>query len=118
MADTPDRAVADGEPLEPVVSEIEQATAWLEKVTRDPMADAVTGRARVEDASDPVGPARYQECEVTLTVEAPGIPPTSVRMSLVFPRRVWPRVGDVLPARISASDPTVAEVDWDRLRNR
>lgn len=117
MADTPQRAADDGS-HEPAVSEIEQATAWLEKITRDPMADAVAGRARIVAAPEPVGRARYQECDVELAVDAPGIPVTTVRMAVVFPRRIWPRVGDVLPARISASDPGMVEVDWERLRQR
>lgn len=99
-------------------SEIEQATAWLEKITGDPMADAVAGRVRVCAASSPVGRARYQECDLELVAEAPGIPPTIVHQRLVFPRGVWPRAGDVLPARISRSRPDVLEAAWDRLSRR
>lgn len=120
MADTPAREAdsSDGAGDVPEASEIEQATAWLEKITRDPMADAVAGRARVVSAPEPVGRARYQECDVELVVDGPGIPATTVRMAVVFPRRIWPSVGDVLPARISASDPGTVEVNWEPLRQR
>lgn len=98
--------------------ELERVASWLEKITRDPMADAVAGRARVTAAPPPVARGRYQECAVELVVEADGIPETAVAMAVVFPRSVWPRVGDVLPARISRSNPQAVEVDWERLRRR
>jgi len=102
----------------PEPSELDKAAAWLERLTRDPLADAVRGRVRVVAVSEPAARGRYQECDLDLLVEADGIPPTRVRQQLVFPRKTWPRVGDVVPARVSRSDPEVFEADWDRLTRR
>lgn len=99
-------------------SELEQATQWLERVTRDPMADAVAGTVQVVAASPPAGRGRYQECHLDLRAEARGIPSTLVTASLVFPRKTWPAAGDVVPARISRSHPETFEADWERLSRR
>lgn len=87
----------------------------LERLTADPLTDAVRGTVRVLDASEPEGRARYQECRLELLAEAPGVPPTRVETAVVTSRRYWPRVGAVLPARVSVSDPSVVDVDWDAL---
>ncbi|WP_292836409.1 hypothetical protein [Microbacterium sp.] len=94
-------------------SEIEQATAWLEKLTRDPMADAVLGMARIVAIDDISGRGRYREYRIDLSAEGPGIPPTAVEQRLVFDSRTPPRPGTRLPARVSVSDPQVVEVVWD-----
>ncbi len=99
-------------------SELDKAAAWLERITRDPLADAVRGRVTVLTASEPAARGRYQECELELAVEADRIPRTIVTQRLVFPRTVWPRVGDAVPARISRTHPDVFEADWDRLSRR
>lgn len=99
-------------------SELDRAAAWLEKLTRDPMADAVRGRVRVVSASEPAARGRYQECTLELIVEGEGLAPTPVTQQLVFPRKVWPRVGDVVPARVSFSHPQVFEANWDLLTRR
>ena len=96
--------------------EVAQATQWLERVTGDPMAEAVAGRIRVDAVSAPEGRRRYQECRVEATAEAPGIPPTQVVLEVVIDRRFWPRAGQLLPARVSVSRPTAVEVGWDALR--
>ncbi len=101
---------------EPEESELARAASWLEKITRDPMADAVAGRVTIVSASAPQGRRRYQECDVELIAEAPGIPPTTVRQQVVFGRSLWPRAGYVLPARISRTHPEVLEVAWEAMR--
>ena len=98
--------------------DLAKAAAWLEKITRDPLADAVRGRVTVVAASAPAPRGRYQECMLDVTVEADGIPPTAVRQALVFPVKMWPREGDSVPARISRSRPEVFEADWERLSPR
>lgn len=90
-------------------------TGALERLTGDPMAGAVPGTVTVLSASEPTGRARYQECTVELSAEAPGIGPAVVRTGVVTTRRHWPTVGAVLPARVSVSTPTVVDVDWDAL---
>ncbi|WP_298742264.1 hypothetical protein [uncultured Microbacterium sp.] len=96
-------------------SEIEQATAWLEKLTRDPLADAVRGVATIVTIVDPSGRGRYREYRVGLSVEGPGIPPTALEQLLVFDSRMPPQPGMRLPARVSVSDPQAVEVVWDAL---
>ena len=96
-------------------SEIEQATVWLEKLTGDPMADAVRGRVTIVAVSQPAPRPRYQECRVEMIAEAPGIPSTPVVQEVVFSTKRWPRAGVVLPARVSAADPRACEVVWDAL---
>lgn len=100
-------------PDEPEESEIEQATAWLEKLTRDPMADAVRGAATLVAVHDPSGRGRYREYRIDLTVDGPGIPPTEVTQMLVFDSRMPPQPGTRWPARVSVSNPHSVEVSWD-----
>lgn len=97
------------------MSELDEATAWLEKITHDPMADAVRGTATTVAVSAPTGRGRHQSCRVTLRVEAAGIAPHEVEDELVFPVKRWPIVGLVLPARVSPTDPRALEVDWEQL---
>ncbi|MEZ3162226.1 hypothetical protein AB1K54_17060 [Microbacterium sp. BWT-B31] len=97
------------------MGELDDAARWLERVTGDPMADAVRGRARVTDASPPAGRGRHQECRVTLEVEADGVSARAVEQVVVLDRRYWPVVGTALPARVSLSHPDAVEVDWDAL---
>ncbi len=112
-AERPPQAESESELEE---SELEQATAWLEMITRDPMADAVSGRATVVCVDEPGGRGRYREHVVVVLAEGPGIPLTSVEQRLVFDTRKPPAPGIVLPARISVSDPQVLEVNWESMR--
>lgn len=97
-------------------SEFDQAVTWLQRASGDPMADAVRGRVRIDAVSEVAARGRYQQCRVEATVEAPGIDPTATVIEVVIDRRYWPEVGQVLPARISPSNPQVLEVSWDALR--
>lgn len=108
-----DEPIADAE-----VSEVEQAAAWLERLTRDPLVDAVPARLTVVRASDPAPRGRYQECELELEVTLPGRSTVRVTHAAVFPRSLWPRAGDVVPARVSVSHPEVFEAQWERLREQ
>ncbi|MET0813243.1 MAG: hypothetical protein ABWY03_09320 [Microbacterium sp.] len=94
---------------------VQEAADALEKITRDPMADAVAGTVRIVSASAPAGRGRYQECELELLAAAAGIPDRTVEEVVVFSTRSWPAVGAVLPARISRSHPGSIDVDWDAL---
>ncbi|RLK52851.1 hypothetical protein [Microbacterium telephonicum] len=102
-------------PAEPEQSELDQAAEWLEKLAKDPMADAVRGRVRIVAVTPPAERGRYQECVVDLAVEAAGIAPVEVTQHVVFSRKRWPAVGVVLPARISVSVPENLEVAWDAM---
>lgn len=98
------------------IDEMAQAVEWLQRATGDPMADAVRGRIRIDAVSDAAARGRYQQCRVEATAEAPGIPPTPTVIEVVIDKRHWPRVGQMLPARISPSNPQVLEVGWEALR--
>lgn len=93
-------------------SELDQATEWLQRLTRDPMADAAPGRLLVLSASAPPR-SRYGECTLELRVQIPGVPPTTVTYAAVFPRTHWPQPGAVVPARIARENPQVFEAVWE-----
>jgi len=105
---------ADGRTVDDVDGADEIARA-LERMTADPMADAVPGAVLVVSVSDPAPRGRYQECRLELIAEGPGIPPTPLTTSVVTRPRHWPRPGMRLPARVSASRPTAVDVDWEAL---
>ncbi|WP_448231102.1 hypothetical protein [Microbacterium lacticum] len=105
-------------PAAPDESEFAQAAAWLQRLSGDPLADAVPGRIRVDAVSDAAPRPRYQECRLEATVEAPGVPPAPVVLEVVIDNRFWPRVGQVLPARVPPADPAALEVEWEALRAR
>lgn len=97
------------------MDEWDEMAQWIERATRDPMADAVRGRVTVVMVSEPEGRARYQECRLELRAEAPGVTARTVTTSAVFPRNRWPKPGDVLVARVSPSHEDAIEVAWDTL---
>lgn len=97
------------------MSEIENFARQLEKLTGDPLADAVNGTVMIVSVSEPVGRARYQACSLEVLAEAPGIEPVRVATEVVTSRRHWPRVGQTLPARISVTQPQNVDIDWDAL---
>jgi len=87
----------------------------LERLTRDPMADAWHGAVRILSLTAPAGRGRYQTCRMQLALEATGLAPENLDTEVVLDRRFWPDVGVVLPARISRSLPRQVEVAWDTL---
>ena len=97
------------------MDEIEKFAAQLEKLTGDPLGDAVPGHVVIVSASEPHGRARYQPCSLDVIAEAPGVERIRVSTEVVTSRRHWPRVGDLLPARISVSHPERMDIDWDAL---
>ncbi|MWB98860.1 hypothetical protein [Agromyces seonyuensis] len=107
---------ASGSEPAPERSELEQATAWLEQITGDPLAGAVRGVLELVDVPEPVGRGRFRPVELGGIASAEGVPPTPVRLSVVLDRRHWPAAGARLPARIPPARPADLEVDWDALR--
>lgn len=93
----------------------DDAATQLERLTGDPIADAVSGSVVVISVSERRGRARYQECRLDVSVDAPGIEPITVTLEVVTTARSWPVVGAVLPARVSRSQPSRIDVDWDAL---
>lgn len=74
------------------------------------------GQAYVVEASEPPSTGLLGRCEMTVSVEAPGLRPTSV---LVRDPRVpvdrWPAEGTMLPVRVAPADPRRLQVLWDRV---
>lgn len=94
---------------------VEEGAAWLEHITRDPMADAARGTVQLLAASPPTGRGRYQECRVELLAEAPEVESRVVVTTVVYDTRAWPVVGAVASARISRHSADALEVDWAEL---
>lgn len=94
---------------------VDDAARELEKLTRDPLADAVAATVRIVSVSAPAGRGRYQEASMEFAVTASEIEPTTVRSAFVFDRSSWPTVGSVFPAHVSVSDPSAVEIDWSAL---
>ncbi|GAA1911966.1 hypothetical protein GCM10009775_00680 [Microbacterium aoyamense] len=94
---------------------IQDAAEALDRITRDPMADAVPGRVTILSVAAPDGRGRYRECSIELRAEASGVDARTIGMAVVFDTRALPPAGTVLPARISRSHPDAVEVDWDAL---
>jgi hypothetical protein len=73
------------------------------------------GQAYVVEASEPPASGLLGRCEMTVSVEAPGLRPTSV---LVRDPRVpvekWPVEGTMLPVRVAPGNPRRLQVLWDR----
>ncbi|PZU38462.1 MAG: hypothetical protein DI573_09760 [Microbacterium sp.] len=92
-----------------------EAAEQLERITRDPMADAAHGAIRVVSVSAPTGHARYQELTVQAQVSALGIEEKTQPLVVVLDTRRLPPVGAVLPARISRTHEGMIEVDWESL---
>ncbi|MEN2738601.1 hypothetical protein ABCS02_12485 [Microbacterium sp. X-17] len=87
----------------------------FERVTGNPLADAVRGTVRIVALSEPEGRGSYRPSRVELLAQADGVPPRVVIVEAVFPRKHWPKAGTVLPARISPTHADAVEVDWDAL---
>ncbi|MEV8266915.1 hypothetical protein [Microbacterium sp. NPDC076911] len=100
------------------MDEFDEMAHQLEKLVRDPLADAVRGSVLVISVSEPVGRARYQACQLDVVASAEGVPATRVTTEVVTSRQFWPEVGAVLPARVSVSDPHCIEIDWDALAKK
>ncbi len=97
------------------MSDLDDFAHALEKLTGDPMAESVAGTVTVVSASDPAPRGRFQECALELLVEALGVDDRIVRTAVVTRPQSWPRIGQVLPARVSVSHPGAIDVDWDAL---
>lgn len=94
---------------------VDEAAAALDRITRDPLADAVAGTVEIVALTAPAGHGRYRECAVELRAQGPGIASRTISSAVVFDTRRLPPVGTVLPARISPSHSEAVEVEWDAL---
>lgn len=75
--------------------------------------DPVDGVAQVLGSTQPPDSATSGNVNLTLVVQAEGIPATSVEHSCLAPTKKWPYPGETLPVTVSRSNPTRLKVRWD-----
>lgn len=87
----------------------------LERMMGDPIADAVPGTVLIVSVSEPTRRWGYQACQIEVVPDAPGVEPVRVATEVVTTRKNWPKLGGILPARISTTHPERMEINWDAL---
>ena len=97
------------------MDEIENMTRQLERMLGDPIADSVKGTVLIVSVSEPTRRWGYQACQIEIVPDAPGVEPVRVATEVVTTRKNWPKVGGILPARISTTHPERMEINWDAL---
>jgi hypothetical protein len=75
--------------------------------------DPVDGVAQVVGSTQPPDSATSGNVNLTLVVQAEGVPAASVEHSCLAPTKKWPFPGQSLPVTFDRSDPTRLKVRWD-----
>jgi hypothetical protein len=57
-------------------------------------------------------------CRMTLVVDAPGVPKTTVKYSKELNFDMWPSQGVELPITVDRADPEKVRVEWDEIQSR
>ncbi len=97
------------------MDEIENMARQLERLMGDPIADSVNGTVMIVSVSEPKRRWGYQACQIEIVPDAPGIEPVRIATEVVTTRKNWPKVGGILPARISTTRPERMEINWNAL---
>ena len=97
------------------MDETENMARQLERMMGDPIADAVPGTVLIVSVSEPTRRWGYQACQIEVVPDAPGVEPVRVATEVVTTRKNWPKLGGILPARISTTHPERMEINWDAL---
>ncbi|GAA1967768.1 hypothetical protein [Microbacterium deminutum] len=95
----------------------ETGAGWLKTFLSDPMDAAVKGTARILSVSEPVGRAPYSRCTLEVLAEAPDMESRTVSVEAVLPRKHWPRVGMVVPARLAPTRPDLVGLNLEAFRH-
>ncbi len=77
------------------------------------MKDPVDGTAQVVGSSGPPDSGTSSNVNLTLVVQAEGVPATSVEHSCLAPMKKWPSPGETLPVTFDRSDPDRLKIRWD-----
>lgn len=77
------------------------------------MKDPVDGTAQVVGSTQPPDNATSSNVNLSLVVQAEGVPATSVELSCIAPAKKWPWPGTTLPVTLDRADPTRVRVRWD-----
>lgn len=83
--------------------------AWKARRMKDP----VDGVAQVVGSTQPPDSASSGNVNLTLVVQAEGVPAVSVEHSCLAPTKKWPYPGETLPVRFDREDPDRLKVRWD-----
>lgn len=76
----------------------------------------VAGAAHVHTASEPPASSVFGRCEMQIVIEAPGLPPRSVKVrDPRVPVSKWPRPGVTLPIMVAIDDQRRVRIMWDEV---
>ena len=77
------------------------------------MKEPVSGTAQVVSVSAHRGDSSWQDIQMTLVVQADGVPAEPVRHRGMCRADRWPSPGDVLPVTVDRLKPKRLKVGWD-----
>jgi Short C-terminal domain len=83
--------------------------AWKARKMKDP----VDGTAQVVGSTQPPDSATSSNVNLTLVVQADGVPATTIEHSCIAPTKKWPFPGEALPVTFDRADPDRLKVRWD-----
>ena len=83
--------------------------AWKARKMKDP----VDGVAQVVGSTQPPDSATSSNVNLTLVVQAEGVPATTIEHSCIAPTKKWPFPGETLPVTFDRADPDRLKVRWD-----
>jgi hypothetical protein len=83
--------------------------AWKARKMKDP----VDGVAQVVGSTQPPDSATSSNVNLTLVVQAEGVPATTIEHSCIAPTKKWPYPGETLPVTLDRADPDRLKVRWD-----
>ena len=79
------------------------------------MKEPVAGTAQVVSVSAHRGDSSWQDIQMTLVVQAEGVPAEPVRHRGMCRADRWPTPGDVLPVTVDRRKPKRLKVEWDEV---
>jgi hypothetical protein len=79
------------------------------------MKDPVDGTAQVVGSTQPPDSATSSNVNLTLVVQAEGVPATSIEHSCIAPTKKWPFPGETLPVTFDRADPDRLKIRWDEV---
>jgi putative oligomerization/nucleic acid binding protein len=77
------------------------------------MKDPVDGVGQVVGSTQPPDSATSGNVNLTLVVQAEGVPATTIEHSCIAPTKKWPYPGETLPVTFDRTDPDRLKVRWD-----
>ena len=83
--------------------------AWKARSMKDP----VDGIAQVVGSTQPPDSATSSNVNLTLVVQAEGVPATTIEHSCIAPTKKWPYPGETLSVTFDRADPDRLKVRWD-----